>query len=129
MNNLKVVSTDDAPKAVGPYSQAVVYNDCVFLSGQIGLCPETMEFAGEDFSSQAHQIWKNISNVLTNSGSSMNEIIKINVFITDMDNFPVLNEHMKEVFNDPYPARSTVEVSGLPLGALLEIDVVAGITK
>ena len=129
MNNLKVVSTDDAPKAVGPYSQAVVYNDCVFLSGQIGLCPETMEFAGEDFSSQAQQIWKNISNVLPSSGSSMNEIIKINVFITDMDNFPVLNEHMKEVFNDPYPARSTVEVLGLPLGALLEIDVVAGITK
>ena len=129
MNNIKIVSTDKAPKAVGPYSQAVIYNDCVFLSGQIGLSPDTMEFAGTDFLSQAHQIWKNISNVLSTSGSSINDIIKINVFITDMDNFIILNKLMEGMFNEPYPARSTVEVAGLPLGALLEIDVIAGIKK
>tara|TARA_B100000945_G_C20202868_1_gene512279 strand:- start:204 stop:593 length:390 start_codon:yes stop_codon:yes gene_type:complete len=129
MSDIKRISTANAPKAIGPYSQAVVHNGCVYLSGQIGLDPKTMDFAGNDFLSQASQIWKNISSILLSSDSSISDIIKINVFIKDISDFAILNKIMEDILGGNLPARSTVEVSDLPLGALLEIDVVAGVKK
>ena len=128
INRIKYISTDKAPKAIGPYSQAVLYNDTIYLSGQIGLDPVSMELVGDDFVSQANQIWRNIENILESSNSSINDIIKINVYLTNIKNFSHLNNMMGNIFNNCFPARSTVEVSKLPMDALLEIDVIAGLS-
>ncbi len=120
----KVVQTDHAPAAVGPYSQAVIANGFVFASGQIGLSPETGEMQ-DGLVAQAEQIMKNISAVLASAGSSFEKVVKTTIFLTDMGDFATVNKIYAEAFSGEPPARSTVQVAGLPLGAVVEIEVVA----
>ena len=119
----KIIQTNDAPKAVGTYSQAVQVGNLVFLSGQIGLHPETAELA-DGFEAQAHQVFKNLHAVCRAAGGSLEHIVKLGVFVTDLGNFDKLNEIMQQYVTEPFPARAAVEVSGLPKGALVEMDAV-----
>ncbi len=125
MNALNTIHTDKAPKAVGPYSQAVTANGMVWLSGQIGLVPERGELAGEDLASQARQVMANLTAVLEAAGASLSDIVKVNIYLTDMNDFPELNALYAEWLGEHRPARATVAVAALPLGARIEMDVVA----
>lgn len=120
----KIVSTDKAPKAIGPYSQAVVVGEMVYTSGQIGLDPETMEMR-ETLEEQAHQVCKNLMAVLEAAGSSINNVIKTTVFLDDINDFVAVNEIYAQYFTEPFPARSAVEVAKLPKLAKVEIEVIA----
>lgn len=120
----KIVSTDKAPKAIGPYSQAVVVGEMVYTSGQIGLNPETMEMR-ETLEEQAHQVCKNLIAVLEAAGSSINNVIKTTVFLDDINDFVAVNEIYAQYFTEPFPARSAVEVGKLPKLAKVEIEVIA----
>ena len=127
---MKKIKSSNAPSAIGPYSQAIVSNGLVFTSGQIGLNPNTNKFESRDFESDAIQVFENISAILIDSGSSLNRIVKINIFLTDLSNFDKLNDIMDDIFdNDKLPSRSTIEVSALPKGAAIEVDAIAEIIK
>lgn len=127
---MKKIKSSNAPSAIGPYSQAIVSNGLVFTSGQIGLNPKTNKFESRDFESEAIQVFENISAILIDSGSSMNRIVKINIFLTDLSNFDKLNDIMDNIFdNDNLPSRSTIEVSALPKGAAIEVDAIAELVK
>ena len=123
---MEIVKTKKAPKAIGTYSQAVKTGRYVFTSGQIGLCPLSGKLIEGDFHSEAAQVFENLRNILRASGSSVENIIKLNIFLTNLENFKVLNE-MLLIFlnNDALPARSTIEVSRLPMNARIEIDAIA----
>jgi reactive intermediate/imine deaminase len=118
-----VIQTEDAPQALGTYSQAVVAGNVVYLSGQIGLDPQTMEMA-EGFEPQAHRVFENLRGVAAASGGTLDSILKLTVFVIDLGNFAKLNEIMAQYFTEPYPARSAVGVSQLPRGALIEIEAI-----
>ncbi|AGH42432.1 RidA family protein [Paraglaciecola psychrophila] len=117
-----VIHTDKAPQAIGTYSQAIKSGTTVYLSGQIPLVPETMQVISEDFSEQAHQVFKNIQAVCAAADGSINHLVKVNIFLTDLSNFATLNEIMSQYFKQPYPARAAVQVSALPKGVQIEID-------
>lgn len=117
------IHTADAPEAIGTYSQAIDAAGTVFLSGQIGLDPKTMELAG-GFENQAHQVFRNLSAVAAASGGDLGDVVKLTVFLADLGNFAKLNTIMAGYFSEPYPARSAVGVSQLPRGALIEIDAI-----
>jgi reactive intermediate/imine deaminase len=117
-----VIHTDKAPQAIGTYSQAIKSGTTVYLSGQIPLVPETMQVISEDFSEQAHQVFKNIQAVCAAADGSINHLVKVNIFLTDLSNFAILNEIMSQYFKQPYPARAAVQVSALPKGVQIEID-------
>lgn len=119
-----IISTKEAPEAIGPYSQAVRAGDFVYMSGQIPLNPETMQVETEDFAEQTKQVFKNIDAVARATGGTMKNIIKLNVYVTDLGNFPILNDIMAEYVDEPYPARAAVEVSALPKGVQVEIEAV-----
>ena len=121
---MKVTQTADAPAAVGPYSQAIELDNLVFASGQIALDPKTGEMA-QGIEAQAHQALKNAQAVIAASGASWENVIKTTVFITNIDDFGKVNEIYATYFKQPYPARSCVEVSRLPKGALIEVEVIA----
>ena len=120
----KIIQTDNAPAAIGTYSQAVQSGNCVYISGQIPLLPETMEFVSEDVSQQIHQVFKNLSAITKAAEGDLNQIVKLNIFLTDLSCFPKVNEIMAEYFDPPYPARAAVEVKALPKGAQVEMDAV-----
>ncbi len=120
----KIISTDKAPQAIGTYSQAVKVNNTVYLSGQIPLIPETMELLQGDIEQQIHQVFKNLSAVAEAAGGSFNDIAKLNVFLTDLSHFPVVNQVMAEYFSEPYPARAAIGVAELPKGAGVEMDAI-----
>jgi reactive intermediate/imine deaminase len=120
----KIISTDKAPKAIGTYSQAVRVDNIVYLSGQIPLVTETMSLVSEDFSAQLHQVLHNLAAVADAADANLNDIVKLNVYLTNLDNFPVVNEVMAEYFQQPYPARAAIGVSALPKGAQVEIDAI-----
>lgn len=123
---MKLVQTNDAPSAIGPYSQAVTVNGMVYTSGQIALRPDgSDELLREDVSTQAVQVLKNLEAVLKEAGSSLTDVIKTTIFLADMDDFAVVNEIYAEAFGSHKPARSTVAVKTLPKNALVEIDAVA----
>jgi len=122
MTNKAIIHTDKAPAAIGTYSQAVKVNNTVYLSGQIPLNPETMELVDGDFAAQAHQVFKNLRSVCEASGGSLQNIVKLNLFLTDLSNFPIVNQVMAEYFEEPYPARAAVGVAQLPKGAVVEGD-------
>ncbi len=122
MSNV-VIYTEQAPKAVGTYSQAVMAGNTVYLSGQLGIAP-TDGVLLEGFKSQAHQMFRNLREVCQAAGGSLECIVKLGVFLTDMKNFAELNQIMGEYFTEPYPARSAVQVAGLPRGGLVEADAV-----
>jgi len=117
-----IVKTDHAPSAIGTYSQAVKVNSTVYLSGQIPLVPETMEIVSNDFAEQADQVFKNLSAVCEAAGGNINDMVKVNIFMTDLNNFATVNEVMSKYFNEPYPARAAIEISKLPKGVDIEID-------
>lgn len=120
----RVVETTDAPKAVGPYSQAIVANGFVFAAGQIGTDPKTGTLV-EGVEAQAEQVLKNLAAVLKTSGSSMENVVKATVFLADMNDFAKMNEIYAKHFKVPFPARSTVQVARLPRDAKIEIEVIA----
>ena len=122
MTNKAVISTDLAPGAIGTYSQAIKVNNTVYLSGQIPLVPETMALIEGDFAVQAHQVFRNLRAVCQAANGDLKDIVKLNVFLTDLANFPVVNEVMAQYFEQPYPARAAIGVSQLPKGAVVEAD-------
>ena len=121
----KIVSTEKAPKAIGPYSQAVRIENLVYTAGQIALDPVRMELVEGDVAAQTHQVFANLKAVLEAAGSGLNYVIKTTVFLKDMDDFAAMNAVYAGYFPENPPARSTVAVAGLPKGGLVEIEVVA----
>ena len=121
---MKVVSTEKAPAAIGPYSQAQIVNGFVFASGQIPIIPETGALA-EGLEAQAHQVFKNITELLKAAGTDISKTVKTTVFIKNMDDFAAINAIYAQYFTEPYPARSCVEVARLPKDVLLECEVIA----
>ncbi|HVF64719.1 MAG TPA: RidA family protein [Casimicrobiaceae bacterium] len=115
------IATKDAPAAIGPYSQAIRAGDLIFMSGQIGLDPTTGMLV-ESLEGQTHQVLLNIRAVASAAGASLDDIVKLTLFVTDMNDFARVNEIMQSYFKPPYPARSTVEVAGLPRGARIEVE-------
>ena len=120
----EIISTENAPQAIGPYSQAVKAGNLMFISGQIPLDPKTGDLVSESIEDQAKQVLDNVKSICEASGNSLDDIVKISIFLTDLSNFSVVNDVMKEYFSEPYPARATVEVSGLPLGVNVEIEAI-----
>jgi reactive intermediate/imine deaminase len=118
----EIISTDQAPAAIGTYSQAVKVDNTVYLSGQIPLVPETMEMIEGDIEAQIRRVFDNLSAVAAAAGGSLADIAKLNIFLTDLGNFAKVNEVMAEYFQQPYPARAAVEVAGLPRNAGVEMD-------
>lgn len=117
----QIISTEGAPKAIGTYSQAVKVGDTVYLSGQIGLDPATMEMV-EGIEAQVRRVFDNLTAVAVASGGSLADIAKLNIFLTDLGHFALVNSVMAEYFSEPYPARAAVGVASLPRGALVEAD-------
>jgi len=120
----QIVSTDSAPQAIGTYSQAVRVGDTVYLSGQIPLVPETMELAQGNIEVQIRRVFDNLRAVAAAAGGDMSDLVKLNVFLTDLECFPLVNQVMAEYFEAPYPARAAIGVSALPKGAAVEMDAV-----
>ncbi len=121
-----IISTAAAPAAIGTYSQAVKVDGTVYLSGQIGLDPASMQLV-DGIEAQIHQVFKNLSAVCEAAGGSLADIVKLNVFLTDLGNFAKVNEIMGQYFQQPYPARAAVGVASLPRGALVEADGVMAV--
>ncbi|MCU7554761.1 RidA family protein [Alteromonas sp. ASW11-19] len=117
-----IIQTDRAPAAIGTYSQAVKAGTTVYLSGQIPLVPDTMEMVSDEFAEQATQVFNNIQAVCEAAGGTTNDLVKINIFLTDLGQFATVNDIMSQYFSKPYPARAAVQVSALPKGAQIEID-------
>ena len=117
----KKIETDDAPKAIGTYSQAIEAGNTIYLSGQIPLDPKTMKLV-EGNENQIRQVFKNIQAVCESSEVSLNEIVKLNVYLSDLSVFSLVNEIMKELFSEPYPAGAAIQVAKLPLDSLIEVE-------
>ena len=122
-----VIKTTSAPSAIGTYSQAVRVGELVFLSGQIPLVPDTMELVSEDFAEQAQQTFRNLAAVAQAAGGTLDDLVKINVYLTDLDNFQTVNEVMAGLFSEPFPARAAVGVAALPRGAAIEVEATMAI--
>ena len=122
--NKEIISTADAPAAIGTYSQAVKVGNTVYLSGQIALDPATMQVVEGDISVQIRRVFDNLQAVAQAAGGSFADIVKLNVFLTDLSNFPIVNEIMAEYFQQPYPARAAVGVAALPRAVGVEMDAV-----
>jgi reactive intermediate/imine deaminase len=120
----KVIHTDQAPHAIGTYSQAVQVGDTVYLSGQIPLVPETMEMVEGNMESRIRRVFDNLTAVATAAGGSLADIAKLNIFLTDLGHFPLVNQVMADYFQEPYPARAAVGVASLPKDAEVEMDAV-----
>jgi len=125
MSSITVIHSDQAPKAVGPYSQAVVSNGVLYASGQLGLLPEQGKLVADGVQAQARQVTANLSSVLTEAGVGITDILKVNIFLTDMGDFPLVNEIYADWLGEHRPARATVAVAALPLGAKVEMDLIA----
>ena len=119
-----IITTDDAPQAIGTYSQAVKIDNTVYISGQIPLDPVSMEIVEGGVDEQITRVFENLSAVARASGGGLKDVVKLNIFLTDLSCFPTVNEIMAGYFTEPYPARAAVEVSGLPKGVAVEMDAV-----
>ncbi len=120
----EAIKANNAPQAIGTYSQAVKCGEAVYLSGQIPLVPATMELEGGDMRAQIRRVFENLSAVATAAGGSLGDVVKLNVFLTDLAHFPLVNEVMAQYFREPYPARAAIGVAALPKGAAVEMDAV-----
>ena len=120
----EIISTDKAPKAIGTYSQAVKIDGTVYLSGQIPLIPETMELVEGDMESQIRRVFDNLSAVAEAAGGTLADVAKLNIFLTNLEHFPLVNQVMAEYFDEPYPARAAIGVASLPKGAGVEMDAI-----
>lgn len=123
----KIIQTSNAPAAIGTYSQAVVHNGLLYTSGQIPIVPETGEMLENDFSKQTHQVFKNLKSIAIAAGTSLQNTIKLNIFVQDLSHFATLNEIMAQYFEQPYPARAAIEVAGLPKDSMVEMDAIIAI--
>lgn len=119
-----IISTTEAPQAIGTYSQAVRSGNTVYLSGQIPLVPETMQMIEGDMAENVRQVFRNLAAVAAAAGGSLNDSAKVNVFLTDLANFPIVNQVMAEFFTEPHPARAAIGVASLPRGAQVEADAI-----
>lgn len=119
-----IIATDKAPQAIGTYSQAVKVNQTVYMSGQIPLVPETMELVEGDIAVQIRRVFDNLAAVAGAAGGSLQDVAKLNVFLTDLSHFPTVNQIMAEYFQQPYPARAAIGVAALPKGAGVEMDAI-----
>lgn len=124
MSNKAVINTDQSPAAIGPYSQAIKAGNTVYVSGQIPLDPTTMEIVPGDFEAQARQVFTNLKAVCEQAPGSLQDIVKLNLYLVDLDNFAIINKVMEEFFEAPYPARAAVGVKALPKGSQVEADAV-----
>jgi reactive intermediate/imine deaminase len=120
----KTIHTPKAPKAIGPYSQAVAANGTVYLSGQIGLDPETGELVAGGIEAQARRVFTNLAAVAEAAGSNLAAAVRVTIYLVDFGHFAVVNGIMQEYFNEPYPARVTIAAAGLPRGAAIEVDCI-----
>ena len=120
----EIIFTEDAPQAIGTYSQAVKVGNTVYLSGQIPLIPETMELIEGNMKNQIQRVFINLAAVAKASGGSLSNINKLNIYLTNLSDFPLVNEIMAEHFSEPYPARAVVGVANLPKGAMIEMDAI-----
>ena len=123
----QAIHTNNAPAAIGPYSQAIRYNDTIYVSGQIPLDPATGDLVSGGIEVQIRQVFANLKAVAEASGSDLSKALKVTVFLTDLGNFAAVNEIMAEYFSEPYPARAAIEVAGLPKGAEIEADVLLSV--
>ncbi|HNT01739.1 MAG TPA: RidA family protein [Candidatus Saccharicenans sp.] len=121
----KAIKTDQAPRAIGPYSQGIMAGGLIFVSGQIPLDPIKGEIVGQTIEEQAHQVFKNLRAILEAAGSSLNEVVKATVFLADMNDFSRMNEVYAQYFSEPYPARAAFQVARLPREAKIEVEVIA----
>ena len=124
MSNKAVISTPEAPEAIGPYSQAVKAGNTVYLSGQIPLDPTTMKMVEGDISAQTKRVFQNLQAVAEAADGSFNDVVKVNISLTDLNDFVAVNEVMASFFETPYPARACVQVAALPRGADVEIEMI-----
>ena len=123
----KPIFTNNAPAALGPYSQAIQWGDVVFISGQIPLIPASGELNNKTFNDQASQVIDNLEAICKEAGGSLNNILKLTIFLTDLSKFDEVNEIMSKRFSEPFPARATVEISKLPKGVDIEMDAILSI--
>ena len=122
--NREIINTKNAPQAIGTYSQAVKTGNTIYLSGQIPLVPEKMELVEGDMRAQITRVFENLNAVAKASGGSMADIVKLNIYLTDLAHFPLVNEIMATYFREPYPARAAVGVASLPKNAMVEMDAI-----
>lgn len=120
-----IIHSDRAPKAIGPYSQAVRFGDTLYLSGQTPIDPAAGKLVDGDIAAQARQVFENLAAVLAAAGASFDNVVRVGIYLTDLGNFAAVNDVMKQYFREPFPARSTIGVAALPLGAQVEIDMIA----
>jgi len=120
----EIIHTDNAPQAIGTYSQAIKIGSTVYLSGQIPLDPKSMTLNDDSMSTQITQVFENISAVAQAAGGKLSHIVKLNIFLTDLAHFPLVNEIMANYFDSPYPARAAIGVAALPKGAAVEMDAI-----
>ena len=123
------IKTEAAPSAIGSYSQAVCFENIIYLSGQIPIIPETNQILAKDFKEQVKQIFSNLQQVALAGNSRLENCLKLTIFLADMGNFSTVNAVMREIFSEPFPARAVVEVSTLPKGVEVEIDAIIAVTK
>jgi 2-iminobutanoate/2-iminopropanoate deaminase len=123
--NKVVIQTDQAPAPIGPYSQAIKANDLIYVSGQLGIDPKTGQLVGPDIASQTRQVLENLQSILSVADSGLGRVVKSTIYVTDINDFSAMNEIYGEYFTFEPPARSTVQVAALPMGASVEIDVIA----
>ena len=123
--NRKAISAEDAPEAIGPYSHAIRVGNSIYLSGQIALNPKNMELVTSSFRKETKQVFANISAVVTAAGGTLQDIVKLTVYLTDLKNFDMVNAVMSETFQYPFPARVAIGVSALPRGASIEVEALA----
>ena len=123
----KPISTNKAPAAIGPYSQAIQWGDIVFISGQVAFIPSTGELNNNTFESEVNQVIDNLDAICKEAGGSLDNILKLSIFLTDLSNFDAVNDLMKQRFSEPFPARSTIEVSRLPKDVNIEMDAILSI--
>jgi reactive intermediate/imine deaminase len=123
----KPISTNKAPSAIGPYSQAIQWGDVVFISGQVAFIPSTGELNNNTFENEVNQVIDNLDAICKEAGGSLDHILKLSIFLTDLSNFDAVNNLMKERFSEPFPARSTIEVSRLPKDVNIEMDAILSI--
>ena len=123
----KIIDTENAPSAIGTYSQAVVHNAVLYTSGQIPIDPQTDKMLEDDFRKQTHQVFRNLQSIAIAANTSLQNTLKLNIFVQDLSNFATINEIMAEYFAQPYPARAAIEVAGLPKNAMIEMDAIIAI--
>ena len=123
----EAIQTDSAPKALGPYSQAVRHGGMLFVSGQLGLDPVTNHLVGDDIESQINQVLANVEAICVEAGTSIQHALKLTLYLQDLSDFAAVNQALEANLTAPYPARATTQVAGLPLGALIEIDAIVAV--